>query len=165
MHRNTSLIPRPLLPPVLDHFQYLNMELEQPGRSHHVSCNVRYTEGRQNRGEWPTKNLKDNLCNVYTRTHCWNIHKATPIQLTVHHTWDWSTTLGLCPSCAYPLYPMRHSVTTHNNISQTFSLFLDTKLLQQNAAGMYQRLVDKVVDELCAVVTVHVWVCTITNAN
>lgn len=88
MLRHTSLIPRPLLPPVFDHFQYVNMVLEMPGRSHHVSCNVRYTEGRHMRGEWPTKYFKDNLCNVFTGTRGWNIHKATPIQLTVHHTWD-----------------------------------------------------------------------------
>lgn len=81
MLRHTSLIPRPLLPPVFDHFQYVNMVLEMPGRSHHVSCNVRYTEGRHMRGEWPTKYFKDNLCNVFTGTRGWNIHKATPIQL------------------------------------------------------------------------------------
>ena len=129
MHRHTSLVPRPLLPPVFDHFQYINMVLGGLGdliMCHAMSGTQRVDiwggSGQQNISKTIfVMSLQGSVAGTFTKQHQYSLLFII-LGSDRHHF----KTGGHRPSCAYPLYLTRHNITTHNNISHTFSLLLDS---------------------------------------
>ena len=125
IQHNGSLVPRPSLPPVFDHFQY-QIWRGRTGRSC-AMCQVssRWTHG----GAVPDKKyLKALSCNVHPRAGGWNVCKAASIQLFVQDTGDWSTqylnyySQALPPVWLPSVYLALRDAIARHEISQAFLL-------------------------------------------